>query len=167
MQKSGIVLVISGVLIVTGLVLLVLGNQIILEEVVQENGKVSLDNELVVSNNFEIEDIGMGVFAIQIIDFKDNKLSARIIDPSGIEIVSQVINEEITEEEFEVLSTGIYKLIIDSISNEEIHVFGAVGPVPDAGKKYLGFISIYVLIIGMVGLVLVSIYEIKNRRRSV
>ena len=167
MQKSGIGLLISGVLIVTGLVLLVLGNQIILEGVAQENGRVSLDNELVVSNNFEIEDTVMGVFAIQIIDFKDNKLSARIIDPSGIEIVSQVINEETTEEEFEVLSTGIYKLIIHSTSNEEIHVFGAVGPVPDVAKKYLGFISIYVLIIGMVGLVLVSIYGIKNRRRSV
>ena len=168
MQKSGILLIISGALIVIGLVLLVLGNQIILEGVNQENGKVSLDNNLVISNSFEIEDTtSIGVFAIQIMEFKDNELSARLIDPSGIEIVSQVINEETIEKEFEVSSTGTYKLIIDSTSNEEIHVFGAIGPVPDAGKKSLGFISIYVLIIGMIGLVLVGIYGIKNRRKSV
>jgi hypothetical protein len=109
----------------------------------------------------------MGVFAIQIMDFKDNELSVRLIDPSGIEIVSQVINKETTEKEFEVSSSGIYKLIIDSTNNEEVHVFGAIGPVPDAGKKFLGFISIYVLIIGMVGLVLVGIYGIKKRKKSV
>ncbi len=46
-------------------------------------------------------------------------------------------------------------------------MFAAIGPLPDAGKKSLGFISVYVLVIGMIGLVAAGIYGIKNRVRSV
>jgi hypothetical protein len=81
--------------------------------------------------------------------------------------VSKELNEETIEEEFDVLETGTYKLIIESISNEETHVFGAIGPLPDAGKKTLAFISVYVLVIGMAGLVGVGAYTIKNRKRSI
>jgi hypothetical protein len=46
-------------------------------------------------------------------------------------------------------------------------VFGAIGPLPDASKKSLGFIPIIVIIIGMIGLVGLGIYEIINRKKSV
>ncbi|MGI9567145.1 MAG: hypothetical protein ACR2LL_09065 [Nitrosopumilus sp.] len=167
MQKSGILLIVSGTLIVVGLSLLVLGNQIILEGVSQENGKVSLNQDLTILNNFEEQDTTSGIIAVQVMDFKDNTFSARIINPLGIEIISQIINEETIETEFEILESGTYKLIIDSTSNKEAHVFGAIGPVPDAGKKSIGFISIYVLVIGMIGLGLAGILGIKNKIRSV
>ncbi len=109
----------------------------------------------------------IGVFAVQLIEFKENTFSAKILDPSDIEILSQEINEENTEEEFEVLETGTYKLIIQSNSDEETHVFGAIGPLPDSGKKTLGFIPVYVIVAGMIGLVGVGIIGIKNRKRSV
>jgi len=166
-QKSGIILVISGALIAIGLILLVLGNQIILEGVSQGNGKISSSQSLTISADFDIQETTLGVFAVQIIDFKDNRLSAKILDPLDIEIVSQVVNEETIEKEFDVLETGIYKLIIESGNNEEIQVFGAIGPLPDAGKKSLGLISVYILVIGMVGLVGSGINGIKNRKRSI
>ncbi len=34
----------------------------------------------------------------------------------------------------------MYKLIIENEGNEEIQVFGAMGPLPDASKKLLGLI---------------------------
>jgi len=46
-------------------------------------------------------------------------------------------------------------------------VFAAIGPLPDAGKQSLGFISMIILVTGMVGLVVVGIYGVKNRRRSI
>lgn len=167
MQKSAIIVVITGALIVVGLILLVLGNQIILEGVSQGNGKVSSSQPLTISGEFDAQKISTGVFAVQVIEFKDNTFSARVLDPFDIEIISHTINEETIEKEFDVSETGDYKLIIESSSNEETQVFGAIGPLPDAGKKSLGFISVYILVIGMVGLVVVGIYEIKNRRRSV
>lgn len=157
----------SGVLIIIGLFLLVLGNQAILEGIVQENGKVSSEQVLLIDNNFDPQTTPIGVFAVQIVDFQENTFSAKIVDPLGIEITSQQINDETIEEEFEVLETGIYKLIIQSNSNEESQVFGAIGSLPDSGKKILGFIPVYVIVAGMIGLVVVGILGIRNRKRSV
>jgi len=166
-QKLGIILISSVALIVIGLILLVLGNQIILEGVSQGDGKVSLDQTLTISVDFVSQDTSIGVFAVQIMEFKDNTFSAKVLDPFGDEIISQIINEETIEERFDVLETGTYKLIIESTSDEETQMFAAIGPLPDAGKKSLGFISVYVLVIGMIGLVAAGIYGIKNRVRSV
>jgi len=167
MQKLGIMLISSVALIVIGLILLVLGNQIILEGVSQGDGKVSVDQTLVISADFVSQDTSIGIFAVQIMEFKDNTFSAKVLDPFGNEIISQTINEETIEEGFDVLEIGTYKLIIESISDEETIVFAAIGPLPDAGKKSLGFISVYILVIGMIGLVVVGIYGVKNRIRSV
>jgi len=167
MQKLGIMLISSVALIVIGLILLVLGNQIILEGVSQGDGKVSLDQTLTISADFVSQDTSIGVFAVQIMEFEDNTFSAKVLDPSGSEIISQTINEETIEEGFDVLETGTYKLIIESTSDEETQMFVAIGPLPDAGKKSLVFISVYVLVIGMIGLVAAGIYGIKNRTRSV
>lgn len=167
MQKAAIGMIIAAILIVIGLILLVVGNQIILEGVSQGNGKVSSMQTLEIVGYFDSQNTATGVFAIQTMEFKDNTLSVRVFDPFGIEIISQVVNKETMEKDFDVLETGEYKMIVESTSNEEIQVFGAIGPLPDAGKKSLGFISIYILIVGMVGLVAVGVYGIKNRRRSV
>ena len=167
MQKSKIVLVASGALIAIGLILSVIGNQIILEGVGQGNGKVSFEQTLGISTDFDVQRTSTGVFAVQIMEFKDGGFSAKVFDPSGIEIISQEINEENIESEFEIFESGSYKLVIQSLNNEESHIFGAIGPLPDAGKKMLGFISIYVLIIGMAGLFGTGIYQIKNRKNSV
>ena len=161
------VLVISGGLIVIGLVLVVLGNQIILEGVSQGNGKIKSDQALTIVGNLDTQKTSIGVFAVQIIEFKDNTFSAKVLDPLDIEIISQEINEDTIEKEFDIIETGTYKLIIESVNNEETQVFGAIGPLPDGNKTLLGFISIYVLVIGMIGLVGVGIYLIRNRMKSV
>ena len=167
MQKSGIVVIASGTLIVVGLILVVIGNQVILEGVSQGNGKVSSSQALTILGHFDIQDASTGVFAVQIMEFKDNMFSVRVIDPLDNEIISHVIHDATVEENFEIFETGEYKLVIESTGNEESQVFGAIGPLPDTVKRSLGFISVYVLIVGMVGLVGVGIYSIKNRRRSV
>jgi len=159
-QKLGIMLICSTTLIVIGLILLVLGNQVILEG-------VSQGQTLTISVDFVSQDTPIGVFAVQIMEFRDNTFSAKVLDPFDSEIISQTINEETIEKGFDVLETGTYKLIIESTSDEETQMFAAIGPLPDSGKKSLGFISVYVLVIGMIGLVAAGIYGIKNRVRSV
>ena len=166
MQKSGLVLIISGALIVIGLILLVLGNQIILEGVSQENGFVNATQSLIVSGNFNTQETSVGVYAIQVMNFKENTFSARILDPNSNEIIYEKINDETIENQFDIVENGNYNLVIESLNSEESQVFGAVGPLPDAGKKSLGFISIYVLVIGMIGLVGAGIYEVKNKKNQ-
>ena len=168
MQKSGLIIVICGLLIVAGLVVSVVENQITLEGINQGNGKVTSSETVIVSVDIDREETQTGIFAVQVMEFKENIISAKILDPSNIEIISQKINEDILEEEFEIIESGTYQLIIQSSDDNEIYVAGAIGPLPDADKKLiLSYISLTILIIGMVGLTITGILGIKNRKRSV
>ncbi len=168
MQKSGLIIVICGLLIVAGLAVSVVENQITLEGIKQGNGKVTSSETVTVSVEMDREETQIGIFAVQVMEFKENTISAKILDPSNIEIISQEVNEDILEEEFEVIESGTYQLIIQSSDDGEIYVAGAIGPIPDADKKLiLSYVSLTILIIGMVGLAITGIIGIKNRKRSV
>ena len=168
MQKSGLIIVICGLLIVAGLAVSVVENQITLEGINQGNGKVTSSETVTVSVDMDREETQIGIFAVQVMEFKENTISAKILDPSNIEIISQKVNEDILEEEFEVIESGTYQLIIQSSDDDEIYVAGAIGPLPDADKKLiLSYVSLTILIIGMVGLAITGIIGIRNRKRSV
>ena len=168
MQKSGLLLVVSGALIVIGLILLVLGNQVILEGINQGSGQLSSNQALTVLSEFDTENTSTGIFAVQIIEFKEDTFSVKILNPSDIEIMYEIINKDTIEKEFDALEDGTYKLIVESTSVEDTQVFGAIGPLPDVGKKTIvDVVSISILIMGMIGLVLAGVVEIRNRRKSV
>ena len=118
--------------------------------------------------DFDMEESPIGVFAVQVMEFKENTIHMKILDPLDIEIISQDVDEDTVEEKFDVLETGTYELIIYSSDDKGIYVTGAIGPLPDESKKFIiSIISTSTLIIGMVGLIAVGIYEVKNRKRSV
>ena len=168
MQKSGLIIVILGLLIVTGLVVSIVGNQVTLEGINQGNGEVSSTQTVTISVDFDMEKTPVGIFAVQVMEFKENTISIKILDPSDIEIIFQEVNEDTMEEKFDVLETGTYQLVIQSSNDEGIYVTGAIGPLPDASKKnIISIISTSTLLIGMIGLVVIGIYGIKNRKRSV
>jgi hypothetical protein len=167
-QKSGLIIVILGLLIVTGLVVSIVGNQVTLEGINQGNGEVSSTQAVTISVDFDMEKTPIGIFNVQVMEFKENTISIKILDPSDIEIVFQEVNEDTIEEKFDVLETGTYQLVIQSSNDEGIYVTGAIGPLPDANKKnIISIISTSTLLIGMIGLVVIGIYGIKNRKRSV
>ena len=100
MQKTGLVIVIFGVLIVAGLATSVVENQVTLEGIIQGNGKVNSSQIVTISVNLDKNETPIGIFAVQVMDFKENTFSAKILDPSGIEIISEKINEDTLEQEF-------------------------------------------------------------------
>ena len=168
MQKTGLVIVIFGILIVAGLATSVVENQVTLEGIVQGNGKVNSSQIVTISVNLDKNETPIGIFAVQIMEFKENTFSAKMLDPSGIEIISEKINEDTIEQEFKVFDSGNYELIIESSDNKESYVAGAIGPLPDANKKLIiTSSSTLCIIIGMSGLGILAIYEIRNKRKSV
>ena len=168
MQKTGLFIVIFGILIVAGLAISVIENQITLEGITQGNGKVDSVQVVTISVDLDKNETPIGIFAVQIMEFKENMFSVKILDPSGIEIISKRIIEDTIEQEFKVLDSGKYKLIIQSFEGKESYVAGAIGPLPDAEKKFIiSNISTLCIIIGMIGLGVVTIYEIKNKRKSI
>jgi hypothetical protein len=167
-QKTGLVIVIFGILIVAGLATSVVENQVTLEGIIQGNGKVSLAEIVTISVNLDKNETPVGIFAVQIMEFKENTFSVKMLDPSSIEIISEKINEDTVEQEFRVLDSGNYELIIESLDDKESYVAGAIGPLPDANKKLIiSSISSACIIIGMIGLVILAIYEIRNKRKLV
>ena len=152
----------------SGLIVSILENQITLEGISQKSGKISIAEKLTISYDFDMEKTPMGVFAVQVMDFKENVFSVKVLDPSDIEIISQQIESDAIEKEFGIFETGTYKLLIENSSDDEIYVTGAIGPLPDPYKKLImSVISTSLIIIGMIGLVVIGIYGIKNRKRSV
>jgi len=167
-QKTGLLIVIFGILIVTGLGTSVLENQVTLEGITQGNGKVSVSETVTISVDLDKKETAMGIFAVQIMEYKENTFSAKILDPSGMEIISEKINEDTIEQEFEIFDSGNYELIIQSSDDEESYVAGAIGPIPDADNQIIfSTISIICTILGMIGLVIIAIWEIRNKRRSI
>ena len=60
-----------------------------------------------------------------------------------------------------------YKLVIQSSDSEEAYVAGAIGAVPDAGKKIvISAVSSSCIIAGMVGLIVIGVLGIKNKRKT-
>ena len=159
---------IFGILIVTGLGTSVLENQVTLEGITQGNGKVSVSEIVTISVELDKNETPMGIFAVQIMEYKENTFSAKILDPSGMEIISEKINEDTIEQEFEIFDSGNYELIIQSSDDKESYVAGAIGPIPDADNQIIfSTVSIICTIVGMIGLVIIAIYEIRNKKRSI
>lgn len=163
MQRTGIFFVIVGGIVCTGIILSFYGNQVIFEDLIKGEGQIKVGESLTIPAELDNETQN-GIYAIQIMDSKGIK--AKILDPFDVEIESQSINEEDFEGQFKITTSGTYKLVIENTNDKEIKIFGVIGPEPDAGKKSLGFISLYVLIVGLIGMIIVPIYAIKNRKRS-
>jgi len=164
MQKSGILFVIVGSIVGVGIILSFYGNQVIFEDLNKGEGQVKFEENLIIPVELDNTETQTGIYAVQIINFKEG-ITAKILDPFDKEIESQLI-DEVFEGRFNIAVSGIYKLVIENTDEKEIKVFGVIGPEPDAGKKSLGFISLYILIIGLIGMVGVAIYAIKNRKKS-
>ncbi|MBS3923428.1 MAG: hypothetical protein KGZ37_09830 [Nitrosarchaeum sp.] len=164
MQRTGILFVIVGGIVCTGIILSFYGNQVIFEDLNNGEGQIKFGEIITIPVELDREETQNGIYAVQIMDSKGVK--AKILDPFDVEIESQSINEEDFEGNFKITTSGTYKLVIENTNDKEVKIFGVIGPEPDAGKKSLGFISLYVLIIGLIGMIIVPIYAIKNRKRS-
>lgn len=165
MQRQGILFVIVGSIVGVGITLSFYGNQVIFEDLIKGEGQVKFGENLIIPVELDNTETQTGIYAIQIINFKEG-ITAKILDPFDKEIESQSINEEVFEGRFNITMSGIYKLVIENTDEKEIKIFGVVGPEPDAGKKSLVSISPWILIIGLIGVVGVAIYAIKNRKKS-
>ena len=165
MQRQGILFVIVGSIVGVGIILSFYGNQVIFEDLIKGEGQVKFGENLIIPVELDNTETQTGIYAVQIINFKEG-ITAKILDPFDKEIESQLIEDEVFEGRFNIVVSGIYKLVIENTDEKEIKIFGVIGPEPDAGKKSLGFISLYILIIGLIGMVGVVIYAIKNRKKS-
>jgi len=78
-QKTGLFIVIFGILIVAGFATTIVENQITLEGIIQGNGKVNSSEIVTISVNLDKNETPIGVFAVEVMEFKENTFSAKIL----------------------------------------------------------------------------------------
>ncbi len=165
MKKSGIFLAAVGGLVGIGIILSIYGNYVIFEDLSQGYGDVGSGQDFIVEVELDHTKIQTGIYAVQIKDFESATVTASILDPFNTLVESQSINEEVYEGLFDVTTSGTYKLLVEN-SGEQVNVFGVIGPEPDSGKKSLGFISLYILVMGLIGMLIVTVYLVINRKKA-
>ena len=166
MEKSVVFLVIVGGLLATGIILSFYGAQLTTQDLIVNEGIVSLGESFEIQAELDPTKSETGVFVIQILDFKDNEITAKISDPLDYEILSKSFDKDSIEERFEIASKGTYKLIIENLSSEDIQIMAVIGHMPDKGTLSVGITGFFILIVGLVGIVGVGIYVIRTKRKE-
>jgi len=164
-KKSGIFLAVVGGLVGVGIILSFYGNNVIFEDLIQKDGDVGSGQDLIVEVELDNTETQTGIYAVQIIDFESATVTASILDPFNTLIESQSINQEVYEGLFDVTTSGTYKLLIEN-TGEQVKIFGVIGPEPDSGKKSLGIVSLYILVMGLIGMFIVTVYIIIKRKKD-
>lgn len=176
-NKISIAMAGSGGAVALGLLLMALGTQAVLEDVVQSSSTISaatppLEIEFVVGYDDSDGEEGdrTGVFAVQVLDAPEgSEVSATVLDPLGAEVASASrISEEpggSVEGKFGAGMEGTYSLVIRNAGQDGVLTFGAIGPLPDASSKALAFIPFYVLLAGIMGMAGLGVYWAANVRR--
>lgn len=165
-QKSLIFLLFVGTLIAVGIILSFYGAQLTTQNltVKEENLEPSSSIEVIAELDPAISETG--VYGIIIDNFEVGKISISVLDPIGTQILSNEIEKESTEERFEIISKGSYNLIIENSGSLESQIVVGIGHMPDAGTLSVGITGFYILIVGLIGIVGVGIYSIRNRKKQ-
>lgn len=165
MQKAATMLAVVGGLIAAGIALSFYGSMIIVEDLTQSVDNIGEGETLEISVELDSETNDEGFYVVQTMQFKEGMISASVVDEFGSQIISKVIESESFQEQFEISSSGTYTLIIEN-SGEHSDVVGAIGHIPDSVKVSIGITGSYLLIVGLIGMGVVGIYAVKNRRRD-
>lgn len=165
MQKPIVFLVIVGALLAAGVILSFYGAQLTTQDLTVKEENILSGDSLEISTELDPLKNSNGVFVIQILEDKENVLTAKISDPLGFEILSLPIDRESLEEKFDISSKGTYQLVVENSGLEDLQVVVAIGHMPDKSTISVGITGFYLLIVGLIGIVGVGIYAIRNRNR--
>ena len=165
-MKSLIFLVIAGGLISLGITLSFYSAQLSIEDLTIDEGVIRPGETIEIVMDLDPSKSVNGGFAVQLADFNEGDFSAKIFDPLDIEIESMEINQNPFQEKFDIISQGTYKLVIENSGQKETNGIGAIGYYPEENIQYMGFAGNFVILIGLVGLIGVGIYIVKNRRNE-
>lgn len=162
MRKPTILLLAMACLLAAGFGVSIYASQELFDTFSMEVGTVEVGFPMEITA--EIEQ-GRGLYAIEIIDYQDGmSVNARVLGPLGVTVTSAVIERDPYEETFVVDETYQYTLLIEADS-EPISVTGIIGPEPNASQMSLGFVSLYMLLVGVVGMIASVVYMVWQRRR--
>ena len=166
MAKAGKFLVAIGVLIGIGAALLFIGSQAITSDIIIQEGQIADTIKLELQANLDPEINSEGVFVVQTMEGIEISLQVSILDPSRHEIkVNNVVTNSF-EDRFDITESGMHTLVIETTNDTEVNVVGGIGHVPDASAYSISVIGFAMLLIGMIGVVVIGIILIRQRKQT-
>ena len=155
-----------GGILAAGLVLSFYAAQWTTENLSRGDGSLSSGESLEIVAELDPLTSHMGIFAVNIVDFEEGTISAKVFDPIDAQIISSTIEKESYQETFEVLLKGPHRLVIENSGSKESQVFGAIGHMPSDNITYLNYAGFYLLIAGLIGMGAVGVYTVKNKNKG-
>ena len=166
MEKPAVYLALVGGLLAIGIILSFYGAQLTTQDLVSDEDFIESGEIFEIQAELDPTKSELGVYVVQILDFKQGEITAKISDPLDYEILSKSIDKDTIEERFEISSKGNYKLIVENSSPEDIEIIGVLGHMPDKDTLSVGLTGFYILIVGLIGVVGVGVYVIRTKRKE-
>lgn len=166
MQRSLKFLIAAGALVSIGISISFYAAQKNIEDIIIEEATISPHETFQISTELDPELNEQGVIVVHVEDYQDGLTSARIFDPLGSEILFFTLDRNPYQESFDIVTKGTYKIEILNSADTDSFVIGAIGYFPKEGVQYLGYSGTIILVIGLISLVIVGIYAVKNRRKE-
>jgi hypothetical protein len=167
MNRPLIFLIIVGGLIAGGIILSFYSSQLTTQNILVKEENILPDSSLEVSIELDPSVGDTGVFAVVVIEnFEKDTISFSVFDPLGSKIISKIAEKESTEERFEITSGGTYKLETQNSGIKESKVVVGLGYMPDEGTRLIGVMGTAILISGLIGIVGIGVYSIRNRQKN-
>ena len=157
----------GGFLIIIGIGLSVYGSQLIVENLVTEEKRLGMGTSMELSKEFDPSINENGIYVLQILDFKEEtRLHVSVYDPSDTIIVSESIENNPFQGNFTISTAGTYKILIENTGERELEMMAALGNFPQDQSLAISIFGFIVIIIGLIGLAVGTIYFIRSRDRT-
>ena len=166
MKKFKLVIIISTILVITGISLTFYEYQLINGSVINQQQNLLSGSSMILTKELDPSKNQNGVYSVQITDFqRDDKIKVDIFNPVGETIISKSITKSPFQENFIVSTSGTYKIQIENQGSREAQILAVIGNYPQ-NIALIDMCSFILLIVGLSGLAIGIMYLVKNRGKS-
>ena len=157
-------LVMGGFLVAIGIGLSVYATQLIIENLTTQEGFIGDGMTIEVYKELNPAKNENGVYVIQIDDFQSlGGIIISVFDPLGNVVITKSIDSNPFQDSFKISMAGTYKLLVENSADREVHVVAVIGYLPQDQFLTVSIFGFGVILIGLVGLVVGTLYFIKSR----
>ena len=143
-----------------------MGSQAITSDIIIQEGQIDGGNPMEIQAMLDPEINSEGVFVVQTTEGVEISLEVSILDSSKLEIKDHSIVTNSFEDRFSIVESGTYTLMIETTGDQLVNVIGGIGHVPDESAYSISMGGFAMLLIGMVGVVVVGIIMVKQKKRE-
>lgn len=165
MEKPLIFLMMVVGILAAGIILSFVGAQLTTQDIIVKEENIVPGSTIDVSIELDPKVSETGVYAVLLENYEEGSILVSVYDPFGSKIISSIAESESTEERFEIISSGIYKLEIENSGLEESQIIAGLGYMPNASTLSVGITGFFLLIVGLIGIVGIGIYLVRNRKK--